>query len=76
MRRSKPFLEAEQSIAAARRRAKAKKEFWCMVWSGNGLTYTEMMQMDLAEYREAVEAKILYIEVWRPAAEARKKKKS
>ncbi len=39
-----------------------------MVWSGNGVTYTEMMQMDLAEYREAVQAKILYIDVWRPEA--------
>ncbi len=45
-----------------------------MVWSGNGVTYTEMMQMDLAEYREAVQAKILYIEVWRP--EAKKKNKT
>ena len=39
-----------------------------MVWSGNGVTYTEMMQMDLAEYREAVQAKILYIDVWRPVS--------
>ncbi len=70
----KPFLETEASVPAAIRRAKANKEFWCMVWSGNGVTYTEMMQMDLAEYREAVQAKILYIEVWRP--EAKKKNKT
>lgn len=40
-----------------------------MVWSGNGITYTELMRMDLAEYREAVEAKVLYINTWRPAAQ-------
>ncbi len=67
----RPFLEAEQSVPEARRRARAKKEFWCMVWSGNGVTYTEMMRMDLAEYREAVEAKVLYIDVWRPQAKKR-----
>lgn len=44
-----------------------------MVWSGNGVTYTEMKQMDLAEYREAVQAKILYIEVWKPEAKRKSK---
>jgi len=47
-----------------------------MVWSGNGVTYTELMQMDLAEYREAIEAKILYIEVWRPQAKKNAKSKN
>ena len=37
-----------------------------MVWSGNGVTYTELKQMDLAEFRECVEAKRLWIEEWRP----------
>ena len=36
-----------------------------MVWSGGGLTYTELMQMDLAEDREAIEAKVLYFDTWR-----------
>lgn len=47
-----------------------------MVWSGNGVTYTEMMQMDLAEYREAVQAKILYIDVWKPQAKQNKKSRN
>lgn len=47
-----------------------------MVWSGNGITYTEMMQMDLAEYREAVEAKLLYIDVWMPQARKNAKRRN
>ena len=45
-----------------------------MVYSGNGITYSELNGMDLAEYREAVEAKLLYMEKWLP--EAREKAKS
>ena len=44
-----------------------------MVWGGNGLTYTELKQMDLAEYREAVEANILYFKTWLPEAKERAK---
>lgn len=33
------------------------------MYSGNGLSFYEMEQMDLADYREAVEAKILYNEM-------------
>ena len=44
-----------------------------MVWSGPGLTYTELMNMDLAEYREAVEAKLLYFGTWLPEAKERAK---
>ena len=44
----------------------AKKGFWCMVWSGNGVTYTELMQMDLAEYSECCEAKRLWFSEWKP----------
>lgn len=40
--------------------------FWVMVWSGNGVTYTELMQMDLAEYSECCEAKRLWLTEWKP----------
>lgn len=30
-----------------------------MVYSGNGISYTELKAMDLAEFNEAVEAKII-----------------
>ena len=38
------------------------------------MVYSELKGMDLAEYREAVEAKLLYMEKWLP--EAREKAKS
>ncbi len=39
-----------------------------MVWSGSGVTYSELMQMDLAEYRECIEAKILFFSKWKKEA--------
>ena len=36
-----------------------------MVYAGNGITYTELRSMDMADYREAVEARILYNTEWR-----------
>lgn len=35
-----------------------------MVFSGQGLSYLDMKGMDLAEYQEAVTARILYNETW------------
>jgi hypothetical protein len=46
-----------------------------MVLGGPGLSYTELKQMDLAEYREAVEARILYYGTWLPEAKERAKQK-
>lgn len=37
-----------------------------MIFSGPGLSYTELKEMDLAEYREAVAAFILWHEEWKP----------
>ena len=31
-----------------------------MVYGGNGLSYQELREMDMADYREAVDARILY----------------
>ena len=39
-----------------------------MVWSGNGVTYTELRQMDLAEYQECRQAKRLWVEQTREEA--------
>ena len=39
-----------------------------MVWSGNGVTYTELRQRDLAEYQECRQAKRLWVEQWREEA--------
>ena len=35
-----------------------------MVYGGNGLSYPELREMDMADYREAVEARILYNTEW------------
>lgn len=35
-----------------------------MVYNGNGISYTELKAMDMAEYCEAVEAKFLYNTEW------------
>lgn len=48
----------------ADRRARRNKTFWLMVFSGQGLSYSDMKGMDLAEYQEAVTARILYNETW------------
>lgn len=42
-----------------------------MVWSGNGVTYTELRQMDLAEYQECSQAKRLWVEQWREEAKTK-----
>ena len=36
-----------------------------MVFTGQGLSYSDLKGMDLAEYQEAVTARILYNETWR-----------
>lgn len=47
-----------------------------MVWSGNGVTYTELRQMDLAEYQECRQAKRLWVEQWRDEAKPKSKPNS
>ena len=42
------------------------REFWCMVFAGSGITYSELKEMDLREYREAVEARLLWQGEWNP----------
>ena len=39
---------------------------WVLVYSGQGLSYRDFKEMDLAEYKEAVEARILYGTEWKP----------
>mgnify|MGYP006990180651 CR=1 FL=1 len=38
-----------------------------MVYTGQGLSYADLRGMDLGEFREAVEAKILFNTEWKPA---------
>jgi hypothetical protein len=38
-----------------------------MVFTGPGLSYSDLLGMDIGEFREAVEAKILFDTEWKPA---------
>lgn len=44
-------------------------EFWSLIYSGNGLSYRDCSEMDLFDFREAVEAKKIYMEMVREATE-------
>lgn len=57
-----PFLGRESDIGRAAARARMRMGFWEMVYSGQGVSYTELKGMDLAEFYEAREAKIQYNE--------------
>lgn len=37
-------------------------EFWELVYSGSGISYTELKNMDLAEFNEAREAMKQFVE--------------
>ncbi|MFR9224130.1 MAG: hypothetical protein ACLVKN_20790 [Flavonifractor plautii] len=37
---------------------------WVLIFTGGGLCYADFKGMDLAEYQEAVQARILYNEDW------------
>ena len=52
-----PFLGKESDIVAAEARARRNATFWDMVYDGAGISYTELKNMDLAEFYEAVKAK-------------------
>lgn len=57
-----PFLGKESDIGCAAARARKRIGFWEMVYSGQGISYTELKGMDLAEFYEAREAKRQYNE--------------
>lgn len=49
-------------METAQRNARRNEVFWSMVFTGNGISYTELKKMDLAEFAEAVEARLLFQE--------------
>ena len=51
-------------IGAARERALQNKDFWCSVFTKGGLTWTNLHALNIAEYREAVEAHIFWRDEW------------
>ena len=56
----------EGLIKAIENFLRENREFWCMVFAGSGITYSELKEMDLREYREAVEARLLWQGEWNP----------
>lgn len=62
--KSNCFFEDENDPDEANRRARTRREFWCMVFANGGLSYRELMEMDASEYREAVAARLLWQEEW------------
>ena len=55
---------SEQDTVEATRRARRNRNFWMLVFTGSGLTYTDIKGMDLGEYTEAIEARILFNTEW------------
>lgn len=48
----------------AKRRARHNERFWRMVFCMNGLSYAELGQMNLYEYMEAEQARLLWQKEW------------
>ena len=55
-------------MSNAAQKAIVKKGFFFIFVSGNCVIYTELSQMDLAEYQECRQAKRLWVEQWREEA--------
>ena len=59
--RSSDFFVRESDLEAARRRARRNKQFWFLVFDGNGLGYQDIKVMDMAEYYECIAAKEIFV---------------
>lgn len=60
--RSNAFFDRERSPEAAQRRATRNKQFWFMLFDGDGLTYRDLKSMDMAEYYECIAAKKMFVQ--------------
>lgn len=56
--------EMSINVDRAIRKAKRNRNMWVLIFTGGGLCYADFKGMDLAEYQEAVQARILYNEDW------------
>jgi hypothetical protein len=66
IREIESFLNDEGNPESARRRARRNKTFWCMIFTGAGISHAELETMDFFHYSEAVEARLLYQDEWTP----------
>lgn len=59
-----PFLRSESNQKTAKQRALSNERFWRMVFCMGGINYTELKNMDLYEFTEAEQARILWQNMW------------
>ncbi len=62
--RSNPFLASERNPKDAQRRASNNERLWRMVFCMGGISYTELKAMDLYEFAEAEQARLLWQDKW------------
>lgn len=58
----KPFLEIEADEGTAECRARKHDEFWTLVFATSEISYSEWKAMDMAEFYEAREAYLNYMD--------------
>ena len=57
-------MRREADPAAARTRARLNERFWRMVFCRGGISYSELKAMDIYEFMEAEQARILWQTDW------------
>jgi len=57
-------LRSESDPAAAQKRARLNERFWRMTFCMGGISYSELKGMDLYEFAEAEQARLLWQDVW------------
>lgn len=62
--RSRTFWASEIDPKAAKRRAVNNERFWRLVFCCDGLSYSDLSRMDLYEFAEAEQARLLWQDVW------------
>ena len=62
--RLKYFLQSEISPKAAEKRARRNERLWRMAFCMGGISYTELKEMDLYEFAEAEQARLLWQTEW------------
>ncbi len=57
-------MRSESSPTEAKKRALAKERFWRLVFSMGGVSYTELAAMDLYDFNEVEQARLLWQNTW------------
>ena len=57
-------MRSEENPAEAKKRAQRNERFWRMTFCMGGISYTELKAMDIAEFMEAEQARILWQNEW------------